>query len=167
MITDPIYQRLLEVSWRRQLTPAEEAELQAWLAAHPEAQAEWEAEAGLNQALNQLPPVPVASNFTARVLQAVERETAAESPAPGLRWRSWRWQLRWLPRAAFAGLVLWLGLFSYHQVQAARRTDMMRSVAAVAGVSSLPEPEILKDFEAIRVLQPTPPADLQLLMLME
>ncbi len=43
----------------------------------------------------------------------------------------------------------------------------MRSVAAVAGVSSLPEPEILKDFEAIRVLQPTPPADLQLLMLME
>ena len=48
----------------------------AHLAAHPEAQADWEAEAGLNDALGRLPDVAVSSNFTARVLQAVEREIA-------------------------------------------------------------------------------------------
>ncbi len=78
MSNDPTYNRLRELSWRRKLTGAEEAELRAWLAAHPDAQADWEAEAGLNAALGRLPDAPVPSNFTARVLQAVEREAAAE-----------------------------------------------------------------------------------------
>ncbi len=34
---NPVYQRLLELSWRRKLTDAETAELQAWLAANPDA----------------------------------------------------------------------------------------------------------------------------------
>ena len=43
MSSDPIYDQLRELSWRRKLTGAEEARLRAWLAAHPEAQADWEA----------------------------------------------------------------------------------------------------------------------------
>ena len=61
MTNDPLYHRLRELSWRRKLTDSEEAELRAWLAAHPEAQAGWEVEAELNQALGRLPDAPVSS----------------------------------------------------------------------------------------------------------
>src|SRR5947207_1198597 len=81
MTNDPRYHHLRELSWRRQLTGAEEAELRAWLAAQPEAQAGWEAEAELNEALGRLADAPVSTNFTTRVLQAVELEAAAQAPA--------------------------------------------------------------------------------------
>src|SRR5512137_1192972 len=99
MTNDPIYTRLRELSWRRKLTSAEEAELRFWLESHPEARADWEAEAGLEAALERLPDASVASNFTARVLQAVNREGAAEPRRSA--WRMWPW-LRWVPKAAFA-----------------------------------------------------------------
>jgi anti-sigma factor RsiW len=160
MTNDPIYNRLRELSWQRKLTEAEEAELRAWLAAHPEARADWEAEAGLEAALGRLPDVPVAGNFTARVLQAVEREAASSSRRS--QGRMWPW-LRWLPRAAFAASVLAAGLVSYLLVQHAERRKLVESVAAVADVSSLPGPEILQDFDAIRASNPTPAPDEQLL----
>ena len=78
------YQELQEAGWRRRLTPAEEARIQAWLAAQPERRAEWEAEAGLNQWLGQLPDVPVASNFTARVMQKLDRERLTAPRRAGL-----------------------------------------------------------------------------------
>ncbi|HWI59966.1 MAG TPA: hypothetical protein VNZ22_22245 [Bacillota bacterium] len=167
MMNDPLYNRLCEASWRRPLTEAEQAELRAWLAAHPEAQAEWAAEAGLNDALARLPDVPLASNFTARVLQAAQRESAREARAPAWGWRFWQARFRWLPRVAFAAMVLSAGLISYHHVQVTRRVDLVQGVAAVAEVASLPSPEILKDFDAIRALDQTPPADEELLTLMQ
>jgi len=36
MNPDSTYQRLREIGWRRPLTEAEQAELRAWLAAHPD-----------------------------------------------------------------------------------------------------------------------------------
>ena len=125
MTNDPIYNRLRELSWRRKLTAAEAAELQAWLAAHPEARADWEAEAGLNEALGRLPDAPVPSNFTARVLQAVEREAAAELRRRRT-WQVWlRW--RWLPKAAVAAVVLGAGLVSYQQVKPPGARNMPRA----------------------------------------
>ena len=129
--------------------------MRAWLAAHPEAQADWEAEAGLNAALGRLPDAPVPSNFTARVLQAVEREAAAELRRREGKWLTWPWR-RWLPRVAFAAVVVGAGFVSYQQVQAAHRKKLAESVAVVSAVSSLPSPDILKDFDAIRALNPTP-----------
>ena len=163
MTNDPIYERLRELSWRRNLTAGEAAELRAWLAAHPDALAGWEAEAGLTEALGQLADAPVASNFTARVLQAVEREDAARLRHQRQKWQVWRgW--RWLPKVAVAAVVLGAGLISYEQAaKAARRAEYARSVAAVSDVSSLPGPEALKDFGAIRVSNPTPVADEELL----
>ena len=158
MTNDPLYDQLRESSWRGRLTAAEEADLRAWLTAHPEAQADWEAEAGLNDALARLPDAPVPSNFTARVLQAVEREAAAESRRRGARWRG-GWLVRWLPRAAVAAVVVAAGLVSYHQASYTRRAKLAESVAVVLNVSSLPSPEVLKDFDAIRALNPTPTAD--------
>jgi ferric-dicitrate binding protein FerR (iron transport regulator) len=166
MTDDPIFNQLCELSWRRKLTGAEEAELRAWLAAHPEAQADWRTEAGLNSALGRLPDVPVPSNFTARVLQAVEREAAAELRRGEPQWQFWR-RRRWLPGAAFAAVILGAGLFSYHQFHAARLREYVNSVAAVSDVSSLPSPEVLKDFDAIRASSPRPLPDEQLLAVLE
>ena len=166
MNNDPIYNHLRELSWRRRLTGAEETDLRAWLDAHPEAQADWEAEAGLNAALGTLPDVPVPSNFTARVLQAAERETRAELRRREGKWRGWL-RLRWLPKAALATALVGAGLFSYHQVKSVQRKQLAESVAAVSAVSSLPGPEILKDFDAIRVSNRAPAPDEQLLALLQ
>jgi hypothetical protein len=140
--------------------------LRAWLAARPEAQADWDTEARLNAALGRLPDVPVPSNFTACVLQAAEREAAAELRRGERKWPFWR-RLRWPPKVAFATIVLGVGMVSYHQLQAARFAAYGRSVAAVSDVSSLPSPEILKDFDAIRVSNPTSLPDEQLLAVLE
>ena len=158
---DPLEQRLREAAWRRsQLTPAEEQELQRWLSAHPEAQTEMETEAGLTDALERLPDAPVASNFTARVLQAVESDALRELQGRQRRARSgWR---AWWPRAAvaMAAVVAAAGLwFTQHQQkvhQEQARREQARSIAVIAGVPSLPAPEVLQDFEAIRALKTTP-----------
>ena len=94
-MNDSEHQRLREESWRRKLSPAEEASLRTWLAAHPDQQADWEADARLSQWLGQLPDAPVPSNFTSLVLQAVDRQEAAVArPAVGMTWfqRLLHWQ---------------------------------------------------------------------------
>src|SRR5215510_827474 len=77
------YKTLLEKRWREKLTPAEEARVRTWLAQNPESKADWDLESQLSEALDKLPDVPVPSNFTARVLQAIERETAVPKPTVG------------------------------------------------------------------------------------
>lgn len=166
MSDDPRYNRLREQSWRRQLTDPEQAELRAWLSAHPEAQADWEAEAGLNASLSRLPDAPVSGNFTARVLQAVEHEATAGLRRREGRWLVWPWR-RWLPKVAFAVVIVGAGFVSYQKVEAANRRKLAESVAVVSSVSSLPSSDILKDFDAIRALNSTPPPDEELLMVFQ
>jgi len=132
----------------------------------------------------------VPGNFTARVLQAAEREAAAEQRRSGWIWGGWP-RLRWLPKAAFAAVILGAGLVSYHQIQAARLREYgssvavvsdvlepllaaepadvahVNSVAAVSDVSSLPGPEILKDYDAIRASNPPTIPDEQLLAVLQ
>jgi anti-sigma factor RsiW len=156
---------LREKSWRK-LTPAEAAELEAWLAKHPEAQAEWEAELRLTEATSCLPDAPVSSNFTAQVLQAVERESAAGRRRTPL----WKWSLRLLlPRVAVASVVLAAGLLTYHEHTVAERRAELQSVKIVSSVpSSLTKPEILQDFETIRKMGSTSTGpDQELLTLMQ
>jgi anti-sigma factor RsiW len=160
-------ERWLELSWRRKLTPAQEAELRAWLAEHPQALADWQAEVALNRALDQLPDAAVPGNFTALVLQALERETAPAPHAPRLPWLAWRPRLPWLPKMGFAAILLSASVLSYHQVLAFQRAQLARSVVAISDVASLPSPQILTNFEAIQVLERTPPADIELLQLLK
>jgi anti-sigma factor RsiW len=162
MANDPIYNQLRELIWRRRLTGDEEAQLRAWLAAHPEAQADWEAEAGLNAALGRLPDVPVPSNFTTRAVQAAEREAAAGLRQPGWKWWGWP-RLRWLPRVALTATLVSAGVVSCLVIQDVQRKNLGEGVAVVSMVSSLPGPDILKDFDAIRASNPTPTADEKLL----
>jgi len=165
MTNDPLYHRLLESHWRGTLSEAEQAELREWLAAHPEAQAAWEEDLSLNEGLARLPEVPLSSNFTARVLQAVDLEKAAEARSGPGRRLGWP-RLAWFIRAGSAALVLVTGWLAFHHSQVVERRNLAGSLAVVANVSSMPSPRILEDFEAIRVLGATPP-DEELLTLLQ
>jgi len=154
---DSFYKDLVEASWRRRLTPAEEAQLQSCLAIHPEKQAEWEEEAALNDSLRQLPDAPLASNFTAQVMLALERETAAGAApqAASLRDRLLRSAdvilRRFVPRFAAIALVVVCSYFGVQQYQAYNQRQVpeavLRTIGEVATV--LPAPEVLQDFDTI------------------
>jgi hypothetical protein len=125
--------------------------------------ADFKLEARLSQALARLPDAAVPSNFTARVLQAVELEESRRAR----RWSSgWNWRVL-LPRVAVtAALVLFAGLTLHHYELNSRRTALARSVALVAGLQPLPSVDALKNFDAIlRMSQPR--ADEELLALMQ
>ncbi len=159
MRNDPVYQHLRELSWRRKLTSSEEAQLRAWLTAHPDAQAEWEAEMGLNEILERLPEAPVPSNFTARVLQASALD--ATSGSGSILQRSWRWRLRWLPRAALASAAACAVMISCQHIRSANAVELFK------GVALLPDPDVVKNFDTIRALNRTPTADEELLKLFQ
>jgi len=163
MTNDPIYNHLRELSWRRKLTETEQAELRAYLAANPDARADWEMESALNAALTRLPDTPVPSNFTARVLQAVERE---EARPHGWSWR-WNWHTL-VPRVAFAAVVItFTGLAFHHHEIYSQRAALARSVAFVTGGQPAPSPEALENFDAIRRMSQPQHADDELLALMQ
>ena len=157
------YNELQEKSWRRKLTDAEEAARRAGLAEHPESGADWETDVRLTEALNRLPEAPVPSNFTARVLQQIERETPeAKRSGPS------RWFFRLLlPRIAVAAVVLGVGLFTYHETTVAKRAELVQGVKMVSSVPSLPGPQVMEDFDTIRQLNTTPGPDPELIALMK
>ena len=155
--------QLRESGWRRKLTEAEQAELHAYLAAHPDARADWEMESALNTALTRLPDANVPSNFTARVLQAVEHEEA--------RPRAWSWRWNWhtlVPRIAFAAVVItFTGLaFQHHEIYR-QRIALAKNVALVTRGQPMPSPEALENFDAIRRMSQPQHADDELLALMQ
>ena len=120
-------------------------------------------DARLDALLRALPDRPVASNFTARVLQEVSHANAMRPVREG----SFFLKFRWLPRLAVASLALASCVLTYQVRTQATRTQFARSIAAVTQVASLPSAEALKDFEAIRRLSQTPPADRELLALLQ
>ena len=172
MKTDPTYQTLLETRWRRALTPDEEAELHAWLATHPEDAADWELETAVSQAVGNLKDLPVASNFTARVMAAVERGERVEAQKRFGWEHVWRGLSRWLPRTAVAGIILGVGAIAYvetnqHARREQAREEMARVVETVCDVRSIPSPQILENFDAIQELKPSAKPDVTLLSLLE
>ena len=66
--------QLQEIALRRSLSADEQTRLRAFLGENPSTQAVWEEEMALSQLLDELPDAPLASNFTAQVLHALERE---------------------------------------------------------------------------------------------
>src|SRR5687767_7484999 len=108
---------LRESLWRSTLNPEKEAQLQAGLAAHSEAEAEFQEEVRLTQLLQQLPDAPLASNFTAQVLRAVELEETKISREHKRGWPAWWTGFGWVSRFAMAGFVLAAGLLTFQQVR--------------------------------------------------
>ncbi len=162
MSEDRQFEALRETGWRRRLAPEEESKLERWLKTHPDRRDEWEEDAELTRVLGKLADVPTSSNFTSRVLAEVERESKVRRRHQYRR--SWT---NWLPRLAFAVVLLTAGISSYRFMQDLHRTRLVEGLSAVAQVSSLPGPEILKDFDAILALDQAPGPDEELLRLLE
>ena len=142
----PEFENLLQTARERDLTDAELAKLERWLAANPDEQAEWEA---LDRLLVALPDAPVASNFTARVLDEVRRAETAH-PALGQAW----WQRLLAPQfrpvqiAAAATLAMVIGGVGYQSHLNQSRAEMAAAVASIAEFT----PVFLVDFEAIEAV---------------
>jgi hypothetical protein len=147
-----------EDAWRNRPAPEEVSRLRSGMS-NPAISEELQVERRLTAALGRLSQAPVPSNFTARVLQAVERERAVAAR------RRPRWISHWLPKLAFSCVLLSAGVIAWNKVETVRKAEMIQSVATIS--ASAPSPEILQDFEAIRALSRTPPADEQLLALMQ
>jgi negative regulator of sigma E activity len=143
---------LEEVLWRRILSEAERAALRV-----PPG---LELEARLTQTLAKISDAPVPSNFTARVLAAVER---AETPAAHPRIWALNWRLLW-PRVAVAAAVLifaGVGL-QRHETNSHRRT-LVKNVAMVTVAQPPPSVDTLENLDAIQRMSQPARADGELL----
>jgi hypothetical protein len=157
-MNDSQYNELRAASWRRRLTSTEEAEMQTHLAAHPAAQVDWEEDLALTRQLQELPDAPLPSNFTARVLLAVEVEETTWQPSPhwlGIWWRGWSGRL--VPRLALLGLVVASGLVGFSRYHDYARNQVARDVGKFLQVANIPGhgpgPQFFADFEAIQQLR--------------
>jgi hypothetical protein len=111
----------------------------------------------MRELLSRLPDAPIASNFTARVLQAVELEEMRRS-----RWRLFDWHWRaFFPRAAAASVVAALAVFTAHQHELyVRQVALAKSAAFMVNSQPMPSVDALKNFAAIqRMSQPAHPDD--------
>ncbi len=171
---DEHYQQIKEAGWRRALSPDEEAALQKFLAAHPEARQAWGEEAALNRLLQRWPAPPVSSNFTARLLQAAQKTPVRHS------WRDWFEPAEWLPesrawRVAMCSMMVCVGLFSFDESQVIHRARMARAnrartaqaMASVSRLATAPPMDWLKDFDTINGISRVKVADDELLAALE
>ncbi|MGH7951089.1 MAG: hypothetical protein ACREFE_04100 [Limisphaerales bacterium] len=152
--------KLRESLWRRKLTDAEREELRA----QPEISAELELESRLSEMLADISDANVPSNFTARVLRAIETE---ESRRSRQRHFSWNWRV-FLPRAAIASVAIIFGgiAFHHHEIYNEREA-LAKNVALVAEAEPLPSVDALKNFDVIQRMSQPQHADDELLALLQ
>jgi anti-sigma factor RsiW len=131
----------------------------AWLAAHPEEAADWELDLALSARLRGLPPKPLPSNFTARVLEQVELERRQAERAGRRGW----WNVPILRRIALTGGLAAAAVISSVQYQINQRQQMFHSVVVLSDAATVPDMAWLKDFDSIVRLGQVPPADDELL----
>ena len=115
----------------------------------------------LRELLSRLPDAPVPSNFTARVLQAVELEELRGSRRGILRWN---WRVLFPRITAAAAVAVFAGVaIQVHERSLARR-EMARDVALVVSQPA-PSVEALNNFDAIQRMSQTARPDDELIAL--
>ncbi|HTH50240.1 MAG TPA: hypothetical protein VMB21_22195 [Candidatus Limnocylindria bacterium] len=146
----------------RRLTPAEAETLRQALVNRPRERARLAEELALNAALEALPPVPASSNFAARVWADIDRDERAARRRPS-GWRTW---LRFFRPVRLAGLatvmLAVLGVRWQVQTHDHERAVLAANVAELS--QTVPDVELLRNYEAIRALHATPkPGDVDLM----
>jgi hypothetical protein len=116
----------------------------------------------LRELLSRLADAPVPSNFTARVMRAVELEELQAA-----RTRGWHWS--WhslLPRAAATATVVIAAGFAFYQHEIySQRVEIAKNVMLVASAQPLPSVDALQNFDAIQRMSQPAHADEELLAL--
>jgi len=161
--------KLKELNWRRPLTPSEQAELRQFLGDRPGAGRDWQTEEALSRALEHLPPAPVSSNFTARVLAAAQRaQDASARQRESAAITPWFFRSWWMRVAAGAAMMC-AGFFSFQEYHAAhvRRAFAPQQVAGATAMADLPPVEWLNNFDTIQRLDKVKLADDELLSALE
>jgi hypothetical protein len=136
---------------RRKLSAAERARLRA--------QPELTIEAQLTEALAKIPNATVPSNFTARVLDAIELdEKLAARP------RGWilNWQRLW-PRVAVTAAILVFAGVSIQRHEANMRRHALAENIAMVAAQPLPSVDALENLDAILLMNRPARADGELL----
>ena len=115
----------------------------------------------LRELLSRLPDAPVASNFTARVMLAIEAAEARHG-----RWgiREWNWRI-FFPRVTVTAAAAGIVAIAFHQHElSAQRQRLVDSVVVVTS-QPMPSVEALKNFDAIQRMAQTARPDDELLAL--
>jgi negative regulator of sigma E activity len=116
----------------------------------------------LRELLSRLTDAPVPSNFTARVMQAVEFEELQATRTHGWRW-SWH---SLLPRVAVTvTVVVAAGFALYRHEVYNQRVEIAKDVVLVANTQPLPSMDALQNFDAIQRMSQPAHADEGLLAL--
>ncbi len=157
--------QLIETARRRVLSAEELRQLDALLEAAPTVWPERNDELALTRMLAALPDAPVASNFSTRVMQAIDRIEAPAAPA--IRRAGWG-PRHWFGRLAWATVAVAVTGGSWLQYESWQRTETARSLQVITEVAAVPSVDILKDFDVIQSFASVPPAadvvgDLELL----
>ena len=158
------FNELLEESWTRALRPEERARLRLSASADTARLEKLEEEEALDEVLAALPDAPVSSNFTSRVMAAVEQEERKKSRKKG--WTFWGIRGSWLRGLAFGAAMLALSLGGYQQYLSHERSQLAASVVAFGAVDA-PNVELLKDFDAIVRMSSSPKVDSRLMDALE
>lgn len=153
----PELDQLIDLARRRMLSAEEQVRLDQLLAAAPGAWPERDEELALSRLLAGLPDAPLASNFSARVMQAIDladARAARDAVDTGPNW----WPRRWFGRLAWATAAVAVSGFSWLQYQNWQRAETARSLQVITEVASVPSVEALKDFDVIQSFASVPPA---------
>ena len=144
---------------RGSLSSRDQADFDRALAADPALRARFDEERALDHALGELPDAPLSSNFTALVLQAVQREDSR--PRHASRPPFWA-RFKFVRLASALSLLAAVALTLDYRQEAEQREQIARGLTAFTQVSSAiaveetPPVEIFSNFEAIQTLSHVP-----------
>ena len=153
------YEDLLSTRWIRELNGRERDRLARFLSADPKRKARWEEDMAVLEAVRHLPDVPVASNFTSRVLAALP--CAPDESVPDLlspSKRSWFPRLDWAPKWGLGfgfAAILALAVF-YGEYRRAKSMRLVESLTVITESKTAPTMEESQHFEFIQELAPVP-----------
>ncbi len=128
------------------------------------AEPDLELETRLTEGLGQIPNATVASNFTARVMAAVDREEAARAASSQ---RPWNWRVL-LPRvAATAAILVFTGTVWERYEVRSQRSMLVRNIAQVTYSKQVPSLDAIYNFDAIQRMSQPVTADKDLLAILQ
>ena len=143
---------LIKRAVRGELTEAEKRQFDQRLAVDSAFRDEFELERSLDHALEGLPNIPVATNFTHLVMESVRSQSQRPVRPPK---RLWRFPVASVRLAAGLAVIATVGVFSVNEYRKSQQQEMVRSVASFTGVASAIGSEespnlVFQDFDAIK-----------------